>query len=199
MSQKEIDRYITLNELAGQNGIVILGGTDDKNIPLCELKQAFDLNPKLYNRSISELSIDDAFKIYDMLIAPLNPETVLLHIGMADIMTFTKNPSDFDQKYRRLINHIKAQNYRCRIAVISLKNPSADNNISELNRHLKYIAESEQCEYGDITSKRVWNPKETKNVVSFIHSMGFINSLTAKRPLYDLVKILYCYEPCYAN
>ena len=47
-----------LNKLADLNGTVIFGGTEDREIPLCELKQAFELDSKLYNRSIAELSIE---------------------------------------------------------------------------------------------------------------------------------------------
>ena len=66
--------------------------------------------------------------------------------------------------------------------------------MNEMNRHLKYLADSEKCEYGDIASKRVWNPKAEMEAVSFVYSIGFVNPLQNKRPLYDLVKILFCYE-----
>lgn len=195
MSENEIKIYLSLNELAEQNGIVIFGGTADRSIPLCELKQAFELNSKLYNRSISNLSINSASEVYDTCVAPLSPESVLLHIGAVDLDSFTENPSAFDQKYRELIHHIRTSNPKCTIAIISLKNQENSANISEINRHLKYIAESEQCEYGDISAKKVWNPKETKDIVSFIYSTGFVRPLKKNRPIYDLAKIFFCYEP----
>lgn len=194
MFENEIKKYQALNELAEQNGIVIIGGTEDKNIPLCELKQAFELNSNLYNRSVDNLSVNDVSKIYDACVAHLNPESVLLHIGNADLKLFEDNSSDFDNKYRELIKHIRTSNPKCNIAIISLKNADDNNNITEINKHLKYIAESERCEYGDISTKRVWNPKQTKDVVSFVYSIGFVHSLKNKRPIYDLVKILFCYN-----
>lgn len=195
MFENEIKKYQALNKLAESNGIVILGGTKDREIWLCELKQAFELDSNLYNRSITDLSINNAKEIYDTCIVPLNPECILLHIGDTDLESFMKNPSDFDQKYRELIKHIKNTNNKCNIAIISLKNYSDNANTSELNKHLKYIAESERCEFGDISSKRLWNPKQTKDVISFIYSTGFVRPLKQKRPIYDLVKILFCYEP----
>lgn len=197
MCENEIKKYQALNELAEQNGVVILGGTEDKEIPLCELKQAFELNSKLYNRSIAGLSINNALEIYNTCIASLNPETILLHIGIDDLKFFEENPSSFYQKYSELIQHIKTLNKKCTVAIISLKNHEENATISEINKHLKYIAESEQCEYGDISTKRVWNPKETKDVVSFVYSTGFVRPLNQKRPIFDLVKILFCYEPSY--
>ena len=195
MLKNEVKKLMALNNLAEQNGIVIFGGTEDKTIPLCELKQAFELNPNLYNRSVTGLSITNAAEMFDTCVASLRPETVLLHIGAADMDLFTKNASEFDQKYRELIAHIKSLNKKCRIGIISLQNPDNSADIDEMNCHLKHLAESEQCEFNDITGKRVWNPKETKDILSFVYSMGFIHPLSNKHPLYDLVKILFCYEP----
>ena len=195
MLKTEIKKYQELNKLADSNGTVILGGTEDREIPLCELKQAFDLNSRLYNRSFSNMSILDAKEIYDTCIAPLHPEYVLLHIGDADLKFFEENSSEFDQKYRELIQHIKDANSKCNIAIISLKNHNENTTIAELNKHLKYIADSEHCEFGDISMKRVWNPRQTKDIGSFLYSTGFVRPLKIKRPIYDLAKILFCYEP----
>lgn len=197
MLEKEIKKYQTLNKLADNNGIIVFGGTDDKDIPLCELKQAFELKTKLYNRSISDLSINTAITIYDECVADLNPESVLLHIGAADLDFFIKDSSAFDKKYSELINHIKSLDKKCDIAIISLNNPDETEDIAEMNKHLKYIAQSEQCEFGDISAKRVWNPLETKNVISFVSSLDLFSPLRNKLPLYDLIKILFCSNfPC---
>lgn len=195
MLKTETKKYQALNHLAEQNGIVIFGGSEDKEIPLCELKQAFDLNSDLFNRSIEHLSVASASEIYDNCVAPLNPETVLLHLGDSDSNMLKENPASFDQNYRDLIAHIRSLNAKCNIVIISHKNYEGDSDIAELNKHLKYIADSERCEYGDISARRIWNPKETKDVVSFVYSTGFVRPLKHKRPIYDLVKILFCYEP----
>lgn len=197
MFNLEANNYKALNELAEHDGIVIFGGNNDMTIPLCELKQAFSIESNLYNRSFRELSIENAIEIYDSCIAPLEPETVLLHIGEADLDYFEESPSNFDQKYIELIAHIKNYNKKCKIAIISLKNENNSAAIFELNKHLKYISQCEHCEFGDITSKHVWNPQGTKDTISFIYSMGFVRPLKNRHPLYDLVKILFCYEqPC---
>lgn len=186
--------YQTLNELAEKGGTVIFGGTADKDIPLCELKQAFGLNEKLYNRSFSGLSVTDAVSIYDTFIAPLKPACVLLHIGEDDVTTFVADSATFDGAYRYLIQHIKESVPTCTIEVITHKNPENNPVITDLNKHLKYIAESERVEYEDISANRIWNPKETKDVVSFVYSTGFVHPLKRQRSIYDLVKILFCYN-----
>ena len=193
MCENEIRRYQSLNKLAEINGVVILGGSADCEIPLCELKQAFALDMKLYNRSAADLSVKDAAAYYDACIHELHPDRVLLHIGEADLACFAENPSGFDRSCRELIGHIRSLDPNCDIAVISLKNPDENEDITEMNRHLKYIADSEQCEYGDISARKVWNPKASMDAASFVYSIGFVRSLKNKRPLYDLVKILFCY------
>lgn len=192
--EKQISRYTKLNELAETNGIVVFGSGEDVNIPVGEIRQAFSVEPKMYNRSFKKLSITDAGAIYKECIAPLCPETVLIHIGEDDLSMFEKNASEFDTTYRNLITLIKAQNKNCRIAVVSMKSHDDHPLVTEMNQHLKNIANSEQCEYGDIASKKVWNPKSTMDAASFVYSIGFVRPLKCKRPLYDLVKMLFYYE-----
>ncbi len=194
MREAEMKKYEKLNELAEQGGIVIFGCGEDVNIPTGEIRQAFAVEQKIYNRSFENISVTDALSTYKESIAALSPETVLVHIGQADIGLFTENSNEFDNKYRELIEHIKSQNKKCRIAVVSLRNYDINRQIEEMNKHLKYIADSEQCEYGDIASKKVWNPKATMNAASFVYSIGFVHPLKNKRPLYDLIRMLFCFE-----
>ncbi len=194
MSDNKFNQYSFLNEIAEPNGIVILGGENDVNIPVGELKQAFSIKDKMYNRSIDKLSVNNASEFYSAYVSKLIPDAVLLHIGEADLNTFTEDPPEFEKKYRELINTIKTDNKKCSIAVVSLKNADNSDTVSVLNRDLKYIAESEQCEYYDISVKSIRNPGQTKDVISFVYSSGFVRPLKNKRPMYDIVRILFCYN-----
>ena len=194
MREAEIKKYAKLNELAEQGGIVIFGCNEDKDIPTGEIRQAFAVGSKIYNRSFDDLSVTESVSIYEKMIAPLAPETVLIHIGEADLTNFAGDPTAFDDQYLELLKAIKARNKKYRIAVVSLKNYENDPQIAEMNKHLKYIADSEQCEYGDISAKKVWDPKASMDAASFVYSIGFVHPLKNKRPLYDLVKMLFCYE-----
>lgn len=194
MNEYEMKKYQRLNEIAEQNGIVIFGGNTDKEIPLCELRQSYQVEQHMYNRSFTDLSIKDAIAIYDACVSCLAPESVLLHIGMTDNAMFTNTPGEFDAAYCSLISHIRNQDKNVRIAVISLNNKDGDSIIDELNRHLKYIADSEHCEFVDIDKAKLWNPKNAMSAAAFVASLGFVHPLKYKRPLYDLVKMLYCCE-----
>lgn len=198
MFEKEFKKYQALNQLAALNGTVIFGSHEDSVIPLGELKQAFNLETNLYNRSSSNLSVDDAILFYDTCVAQLHPERVLLHIGETDVDAFLSDPTTFDNKYRELIEHIKKCDKKCDVVVVSLKNHEQDADIATMNKHLKYIAQSEHCEYVDISDKRLWNPKQTQEVSSFLFATGFVRPLHMKRPAYDLVRILFCNDVSYA-
>lgn len=191
MFDMELKRYEVLNELAERGGVVIFGGAEDTMLPIGELKQAFAIEEKIYNRSLSGLSVKDAQMFYDTCVAPLAPEILLLHIGENDIAFFRENTREFVQSYTQLITHIKSVNEECRIAIVSLRNYENDMIVKELNEQLKYIADSQRCEYADIENPRVWNPKSTMETISFVYSLGFVRPLKNKRPVYELVKILF--------
>lgn len=193
------EQYAALNELAQHGGIVILGGEEDINLPLCELKQAFSLHADLYNRSVPGLSVHTAKEIYDQFVKPLQPECLLLHIGAADTELFRTDSEEFDRRMHELIRCIKTQNKPCELALISLPNPEQDANLSSMNTHLRYIAESERCQFGDISARHVWNPKETHSAVSFVYSLGFVHPLKNKHPLGDIIRILFCYADSSAS
>lgn len=194
MKDLEIKKYKKLNTMAQSEGIVIFGEGPDTSIPLCELRQALNVDERMYNRSFSKLSINDAVNIYDECVSPLLPDTIFIHIGESDLDMFKNNHTDFDTKYRLLINHIRKQNKYCRIAVISIKNPDNNSEINEMNKHLQYIADSEKCEFGDVSVQKIWNPKATIEAASFIRSIGFVHPLRIPNPLSDLIKAIFCSE-----
>ncbi len=192
MREQEIKKYKSLNNLAEQEGIVIFGGTKDISIPLCELKQAFGIKENCYNRSFENFTISEACKIYEDCIAKLSPETVLLHIE--DVKAFKSSSDKFTDELRKLIALIKKDNIKRRVSIISAKNYDNNSSFSEYNKQLKYIADSEKCEFCDISQIRLCNLQQTKKVVSFVYNIGFVHPLENKVPLNDLVKILFCME-----
>ena len=192
-----IKTYRSLNSLAATGGVVIFGGAKDRLIPLGELKETFDLQYTFNNRSVPGLCLANAENTYDQCVASLAPQGIYLHIGDADIALFTENAAGFDERYCHLVQHIRSLDQKCRIAIVSLKNPDNEPVITELNKHLAVIAQNKNCEFCDIAKQQVWNPKQTKEVVSFLYSVGFVRPLMQKRPLQDISKILFCYDSAY--
>lgn len=169
-----INTYRSLNSLAATGGVVIFGGAKDRLIPLGELKETFDLQYTVNNQSVPGLCLANAENTYDQCVASLAPQGIYLHIGDADIALFTENAAGFDERYCHLVQHIRSLDQKCRIAIVSLKNPDNEPVITELNKHLAVIAQNKNCEFCDIAKQQVWNPKQTKEVVSFLYSVGFV-------------------------
>ncbi len=189
----ELNEYQILNNLAEKDSIVILGGKEDKTIPLGELKQAFSL-PTIYNRSYEDFCLQNALNYYDKAIAPISPKCLLLHITKKDFDFFESNRDSFDLDLRKLISHVRNKDKKCKIIIVSLKNFDNNEKITKFNNHLKDITNSEQCEFGDISKKRVWNPQATKDISRLIYDVGFVRTLKNERPIYDLLKVLYFYN-----
>lgn len=195
MIKKEniIEKYKELNKLAEQNGIVIFGGCKDRDIAMCELKQAFFPDAVFYNRSIDGISIENAAELYSLCVAPLMPDTVLLHIGAEDLQLCSDSPAEFEAKYRELIRQIRKNNKYCDIAIINFQNTDHSYDIEGLNKKLKYIADSEHCDYCDISAGCTRSSAQAKKEISFICNLGFVQTLQRKHPIYDMAEILFCY------
>lgn len=189
-----MNEYKILNELAQTEGTVIFGGTEDLNIPLCEIKQAFSISENLYNRSVKDLSVTDSVEIYSKYISEICPKTLFVHIGKSDMEMFSSFSDEFTKKYRELISYIKNDNKNCKIAVVSLENYDDNAIANKMNKQLKYIAESENCEFCDISEKRVSDYRQTKEIVSFVYDIGFVRRLKCARPLGDLAQMLFCFR-----
>lgn len=194
MNELEIKKYQSLNKLANCGGIVLFGSKELFEIPLCELKQAFDINDDLYNRSFKSVSLADAQNIYTECISEIKPDTLFIQLGSDDIDLFANDKDKFISLYRNLVSVIKRSNKKCRIAIVSLKNHNSDKAVAEMNSMLKYIADSEKCEFCDISSKKTCSPAQVKSISSFIHNMGFVQPVQCKRPIYDLSRMIFCFE-----
>lgn len=190
--EKELALYRRLTPLARTGGVVIFGGTEDRQIPLCELKQAFDLRCDLYDRSVTGLTVEAAIPLYDAVVAPLAPADLFLHIGEADLEGFAGAPAVFDQRLRLLLRHIRGNDEKCRVTVVSVKDHAPEPVVREMNRHLAAIAEGERCHFWDISTQRVWNPQQMRDVLSFLYSTGFVRPLGQRPPVSELAKILFC-------
>ena len=191
--EKQVREYIALNQLATPGGTVVFGGAEDRRIPVGELKQSFAIHMDLYNRSVDGLRLADAPAVFEACVSPLQPECVILRLGASDVEWFPESPAGFDRMYRNLIACVRRLHPNCRVALLTLDNPEDRDAIRDMNRRLRYLADAERCEFFDVAEFRLWNPQAAREVASFVYSTGFLRPLKAKKPLYDLVRILYAY------
>jgi len=171
-----------------KNAVIVFGGSLEKSIPVAELAKTFDFNFSIFNKSVEDLSIRDAFSYFTTYIGPMHPEAILLHIGEKDLNFFKMNSTEFDSLYIKLIEEIRNVNPKCRMALISNYNNS-NQAFTEMNRHIKAIAASEKCDFIDVDDAKLWKPETMKSALSFARKMG----LSVKKPLRDIAEVLYSY------
>ena len=173
-----------------KNAVILLGNGLDTNIPVQSLGKEFKFNFKIYNKSCEKLSFENVQEYFSNAVAPLAPEGIMIHLGENDINLCMNNSELFDTNYLDFIKQIKSCNKKCRIALVSVANPQNNKVISQMNRRIKAIADSEKCSFVNLDNAHLWNPAATKAAIEFAHSMG----LNTRKPLSDVAEILYSYE-----
>lgn len=142
-----------------ENSVFLLGGTADKQIPVADLAENFNFNFPIYNKSTNNLSVTAAKDFFKKNIMQFNPEAVLFHIGEQDLNLFSSNSEMFDNCYLSLIESIKNNNKKVRIALISVNNPAKNKIVESMNSHIKAIADSEQCTFINLDDAKVKHEK----------------------------------------
>ncbi len=186
-----LDEYINTKQSAVEkkNGVILMGGTLDKAIPVSQLAGEYSFNFEIYNKSDASLNVTNAKNYFEKAISTLAPEGILIHIGENDANLIKTNPSNFDTYYIELIESIRSCNKACRIALVSIDNPNADKSIELINAHIKAIAGAEKATFVNLENAKLWHPESTKAACNFAHSMG----LKVRKPLNDVAEILYSY------
>lgn len=186
-----LDEYINTKPSAVEkkNGVILMGGTLDKAIPVSQLAGEYSFNFEIYNKSDASLNVTNAKNYFEKAISTLSPEGILIHIGESDANLIKTNPSNFDTYYIELIESIRSCNKACRIALVSIDNPNADKSIELINAHIKAIAGTEKVTFVNLENAKLWHPESTKAACNFAHSMG----LKVRKPLNDVAEILYSY------
>ncbi len=186
-----LDEYINTKPSAVEkkNGVILMGGTLDKAIPVSQLAGEYSFNFEIYNKSDTSLNVTNAKNYFEKAISTLAPEGILIHIGENDANLIKTNPSNFDTYYIELIESIRSCNKACRIALVSIDNPNADKSIELINAHIKAIAGAEKATFVNLENAKLWHPESTKAACNFAHSMG----LKVRKPLNDVAEILYSY------
>ena len=170
-----------------KNAVILMGGSIDTEIPVSNLAKEFNFNFDIYNKSTAKLSVGNANEYFQKNIAALEPEAVLIHLGESDLQLFKSDSSTFDRNYLALVENIKALNKNCRIALVSVENPSNDKSVNLMNAHIKAIANAEKTSFVNLENAKLWNPEATKTSSAFAYNMG----LKVRKPLNDVAEILY--------
>lgn len=150
--EREAEEYCKLNEFAVKNGIVLFGSTFAKDIPVGELRQAFDLDCNIYNRSFTDVSIFDAEALLIECVESLAPSKILLQLGETDLERGYRSVPEIIAAYDSLVKSIKKRNRFTDIVIVSVCENSNDIQPSEFNSQLGNMAKKNKCKFADISN-----------------------------------------------
>lgn len=150
--EREAEEYCKLNEFAVKNGIVLFGSTFAKDIPVGELRQAFDLDCNIYNRSFTDVSIFDAEALLIECVESLAPSKILLQLGETDLERGYRSVPEIIAAYDSLVKCIKKRNRFTDIVIVSVCENSNGIQPSELNSQLENMAKKNKCRFADISN-----------------------------------------------
>ena len=152
MYEREAEEYCRLNDFAVRNGIVLFGSTFAKEIPVGELRQAFNLDCNIYNRSFADVSVFDAEELLIKCAESLAPSKILLQLGETDLERGYKSVPEIIAAYDSLVKSIKKRNRFTDIVIVSVCENSNGIQPSEFNSQLEKMAKKNKCKFADISN-----------------------------------------------
>lgn len=184
----QINGYKEVHDEKG--GIVLLGGETAENILTDKFAGFYDIDMEVSNCSRSGMTLTEAAEVFDSFAAEKMPERLILHLGEADVESFEKNEREFDRAYLELIESIRKTIRTCSVCLVTLRNEENSAVIEKMNRHIRNIADAENCAVVDLNSIRD-NDAEVCKTVAFVYELGFMGNLNKSISDRTLVKMLY--------
>ena len=144
LHEKLLD-FISLNAMAKSSGIVCFGSSTFAKINMLELAMDSGFNVPLYNRSIEDLTLEDAAEVLESAIVPLQPSKIFVNFGESDRV---EDVQEFVARYEWLLLNIHRTCKNCRIYIVSVRSDKSF--AEELNKSLLELSQSTGCRFVDI-------------------------------------------------
>lgn len=160
-----ISEYDALNKVAEQGGVVLFGSTAASHIPLNELTQDYNIDVPIYNRSVEELTIEEAEHYIAACIEPLKPRAILLHFGEEELLSSTKTVEEMIESYRWFLYQLHTAMPKSRLILVSVNEqiPAA----KQFNRALRTLTKEYGCEFTDSPSGKL----DGTYTIRFFHTL----------------------------
>jgi len=139
-------KFAQMNSVASRGASVFFGSTAFSEFPVCELARSLGLDETIYNRSVKDLSIYEAFDLLKNSVIDLAPKKLFIEIGEYDIQNEGFDVDDFLAKYEFLLYTIHNET-KSKIFIVSI----ADESAKHVNEQLKKMANETGCEFIDAT------------------------------------------------
>lgn len=151
---RERVNYHNLNSVAKKNGVVLIGSTFAKEIPVCELRQTFHMDCDIYNRSYTDLSVYDAKELITECIHELQPQRILLNLGETDLERGFHSIQDIISQYEVLISDLRKTYPGCQFVIVSLCGSEYVKEPAVFNHQLETLAHKLKCQFADISTAK---------------------------------------------
>lgn len=143
--------YGEMNTLAENGGTVFFGTDLFKKLPFGELVQSFHMEERVYNRSVAQMTIQEAAELLQTCVLDLKPSKVFFHLGDTDILAEDFDEDAFMAQYEWILYTLHTQT-KAIPYVVSLITDSPK--AVALNRRLKALAQESGTQFVDITAAR---------------------------------------------
>jgi hypothetical protein len=155
----ELSKYSQMNEVSTTNGVVFFGSSYFANMPVSELARDYELEEKVYNRSLYGMTISDVDSALEDCIFSLSPKKIFVNIGEEDIKSQSFNEKEFLTKYEWMLYtiHDKTDAQIYLVSIIS-RSPEA----AKMNKLLKKLAKESGCTYVDAVSAIYYDKPDVK-------------------------------------
>ena len=141
----ELNTFKEINSLAQKGGIVFLGSDYFASLPVGELASVFNVNERIFNRSICGATVKNISESLDDCVFTLQPCKIFISLGETEA-ALGMNTQEFISAYEWMLYSI-----HCRIAadiyVVSVMADNAD----EYNAALRRLCSEVGCKFIDIT------------------------------------------------
>lgn len=130
--------FRAVNELAMKGEIVIYGSTYMANFPFYELINKSRLENAVYNRSIGEMTTEEALELLQVCVLDIKPGKVFLHLGETDY-----DREGTAETYAKIVGKIRSALPDTKIYLIAVQ----DKNAQIFNKRVTELTSRENVEY----------------------------------------------------
>jgi len=138
---EQVNMFSKFNSIAPQRGEVFLGDDSFAELPIEEYFQTSGFSIPVFNRSIKNMTIDDACYYSDALLSGLDPQKIFLCFG-AESREAGFDQSAFLKKYEWFLYSLNAKE-KAQLIIVAM----AGETDLELRRSIESLADEYGCEF----------------------------------------------------
>ena len=175
----ELSMYAQMNEVSAAGGVVFFGSSFFSNMPISELASNYNLEEKVFNRSLKSMKVSDVDNALSDCVYALSPKKVFVNIGEEDIKEDYFDEKEFIKKYEWILYSIH-DNTDAQVYIVSIMSNSK--RAEKVNNLLQNLAKESNCTYID-TSCAVNNGKKDVKAFDVLkyyirnHSISFAEAM----------------------